>query len=260
VLAISVLVAVRLVFNPGQPPVREAPVSPEVMTALTTVPTDVSNEIGRGTARSLPTAMSSGSPSSTNPPLVTYIGAEYCPFCAVERWPMIVALSRFGTFDNLKTTTSASDDVYPSTPTYTFYRSTYTSPYLSFDGVELQSNVRSGRSYTPLQTLTSAQQSLLQRLDAPPYVPASSAGAIPFVDIGDRYLISGASFDAGVLQGETHEQIASKLSDPNSAEAGAVIGSANVVTAAICNVTGDQPGDVCSQPAIAALQNQLPTA
>jgi len=32
---------------------------------------------------------------------VVYIGAEYCPYCAVERWPLIVALNRFGTLTNL---------------------------------------------------------------------------------------------------------------------------------------------------------------
>jgi hypothetical protein len=30
-----------------------------------------------------------------------YIGAEYCPYCAAERWPLVMALSKFGTFSNL---------------------------------------------------------------------------------------------------------------------------------------------------------------
>ena len=40
--------------------------------------------------------------TSDGKPLVVYIGAEYCPFCAAERWPMVVALSRFGTFSGLQ--------------------------------------------------------------------------------------------------------------------------------------------------------------
>jgi len=28
-------------------------------------------------------------------PLVLYVGAEYCPYCAAQRWSTIIALSRF---------------------------------------------------------------------------------------------------------------------------------------------------------------------
>src|SRR6266702_3251914 len=39
---------------------------------------------------------------SNGHPELFYVGGEYCPFCAGERWAMIQALSRFGTFSNLK--------------------------------------------------------------------------------------------------------------------------------------------------------------
>src|SRR5438309_707950 len=32
---------------------------------------------------------------------VLYIGAEYCPYCAAERWSLVVALSKFGSFSGL---------------------------------------------------------------------------------------------------------------------------------------------------------------
>lgn len=46
------------------------------------------------------------SPESIDDPALTaagkpdlrYIGAEFCPICAAERWAMYVALSKFGTF------------------------------------------------------------------------------------------------------------------------------------------------------------------
>jgi hypothetical protein len=44
-------------------------------------------------------------------PEVLYIGAEYCPYCGTERWSMIVALSRFGTFRGLKEIRSSPTDV-----------------------------------------------------------------------------------------------------------------------------------------------------
>jgi hypothetical protein len=190
-------------------------------------------------------------------PLVTYLGAEYCPFCAGERWPLIVALSRFGTFSGLQQSHSASDDVYPNTPTFSFAGSTYTSPYLEFNPVELQSNVRAGNSYQQLQTPTPAQTNLLRMYDAPPYVPASAAGSIPFIDFAGQYLASGASYDVGTLRGMTQEQIAAALADPSTPQAQAILGSANALTAAICTATGNQPADVCSDPAVASLQASL---
>ena len=42
---------------------------------------------------------------------------EYCPFCAAQRWAMVSALSRFGTFSGLKTIHSSSSDADPNTPT-----------------------------------------------------------------------------------------------------------------------------------------------
>ena len=69
-------------------------------------------------------------------PLIFYFGAEFCPYCAAERWPLIVALSRFGTFTGLSTTTSSSSDAYPNTPTFTFRAASYTSDYVSFQAVE----------------------------------------------------------------------------------------------------------------------------
>ena len=60
------------------------------------------------------------------------MGAEYCPYCAAERWALVMALSKFGTFTDLQGTTSSATDTNPSTPTFSFYGSTYTSKYLSF--------------------------------------------------------------------------------------------------------------------------------
>ena len=59
-------------------------------------------------------------PTSGGKPEVLYLGAMYCPFCAAQRWAMVNALSRFGTFSGLKTTHSSSTDSYPNTPTWTY--------------------------------------------------------------------------------------------------------------------------------------------
>src|SRR5438876_6623085 len=35
-------------------------------------------------------------------PVVLYVGAQYCPFCAAERWALVLALSRFGHWAGLR--------------------------------------------------------------------------------------------------------------------------------------------------------------
>jgi hypothetical protein len=113
-----------------------------------------------------------------------------------------------------------------------------------------------GQGYTTLQTPTKAQNALLSKYDAPPYVSSTNAGAIPFIDFGNKYMISGASYTPQVLQGKTWSQIATALKNPSSAIAKAVDGTANYMTAAICQLTGNQPASACT-PAVKALEKKL---
>jgi hypothetical protein len=183
------------------------------------------------------------------------MGAEYCPFCAGERWAMVLALSRFGTFQNLGSTHSATGDVHPDTPTFTFHDSTFTSPYFEFQPVEMQSNQLSGGTYVTLDTPTPAQQSLLATYDAPPYF--ASSGGIPFVDFAGKYALEGASYDVSALDGKSASEIASAMHDPTSPIAQGVVGTANAITAAICAVTNGQPSSACSSQAVMTLRARL---
>jgi hypothetical protein len=74
-------------------------------------------------------------------PEVLYVGDEYCPYCAMESWPLIVALSRFGQFTGLGTSRSPAFDHIAPIDGWTFHGSRYASPYLSFVPVEQHSNV-----------------------------------------------------------------------------------------------------------------------
>jgi hypothetical protein len=194
-------------------------------------------------------------------PLVVYMGAEYCPYCAAERWPVIVALSRFGTFTNLQVTRSgAAPEVSPDTPTFSFHGATYTSKYLAFQGVEMQTNSKGANgNYTTLDTPTAAQNALLTKYDAPPYVSADSQGAIPFVDFGNQAVLSGASYSPDILAGLTQDQVADKIvaSDPIGKAIG---GTANQITAMLCKMTGNQPSTVCLQPSIVKLRGTISAA
>jgi hypothetical protein len=235
-----------------------------VVTNATSVPASTLNTVGAGSgiiASGLPQAIKGGTPlTSGGKPEVLYLGAEYCPYCAAERWAMVVALSRFGSFSGLRTVHSGnvSGEVFPNTPTWTFYKSTYTSKYLTFTPVEMQTNVAAsgGQGYTTLQTPTSAQQALLSKYDAPPYVQSSSAGAIPFMDFGNKYMLSGATYSPQVLQGKSWSQIAAALKDPTSPIAEAVDGTANYLTATICKLTGNQPAAACT-PVVKQLEAKV---
>ena len=47
---------------------------------------------------------------------------------------------------------------------------------------------------------------------------------------------------------------------PSSPIAKQVLGAANMMTAAICELTGGQPANVCTAPGVAAAAATLPTA
>ena len=223
------------------------------------VPVSVLNSVGAGSDIKRPSPL----PSDT-PPLerdgkveVLYVGAEYCPYCAAERWPLVVALGRFGTFADLGATESGAEDVFPRTPTFTFHGSSFTSDTLAFVAVETNTNEPDpAGGYTALEQPTPREQSLLRRYDRQPYT--AQPGAIPFLMIGNRYVSIGASYDPSVLQGMTRLEIGQALSDPASPVAQAVGGAANVLTAAICRATDGTPPSVCSDPAIAMIVETLP--
>ncbi len=224
--------------------------SPSVLAALS-VPAATLDAVGGSASVVPPSRVGNGTilRGADNKPLITYIGAEYCPYCAAERWALAVALSRFGTFTNLSGTHSSDSDVYPDTQTLSFYGSSYASAYVDFQAVEEASNQQVGGSYQTLQTPTAAQSALMAEYD--------SQGSIPFLDIANRYVITGASFSPQVLQGLTRSQIAAQLQDPSSAVAQAIDGTANDITAAIASVTGNQPSSVANSAAIAAMAQKL---
>jgi hypothetical protein len=246
---------------------RLAPAAGSAATAATNAgPTALSPSVTAALTVSPSTLDAVGSPGSVTPPskvgggaaiardangkaLITYVGAEYCPYCAAERWALAVALSRFGTFSNLSGTHSSSSDVFPDTQTLSFYGSHYSSPSVDFQPVEEATNQPVDGTYQPLQAPTAAQSALVSTYDP--------EGDIPFIDIANRYVVIGASYSPQVLQGLTRQQIAAQLDDPSSAVAQAIDGAANDITAAICAVTGNQPSSVASSSTIQAIERQL---
>ena len=74
-----------------------------------------------------------------------------------------------------------------------------------------------------------------------PYVnSADQSGAVPFLDIANRYILAGAQYNPQVLAGLSAAQIASQLSHPSSPVAQAIDGSARVIVAAIDQILHDK--------------------
>ena len=230
------------------------PVTPSVFNAVTNVSPSILASVGTGGQQKVLTPVK-GAPPLKGPsgkPEFFYAGGEFCPFCAAERWAMVVALSRFGTLSHLGQIQSSESNI----STFTFYQSTYTSQYIDFVPVET-----AGMDQTQtLQALTADQQKLFDTYDAPPYL--SSASSIPFIDIANQRVMQGANYSPQDLVDSSGASlswtdIAGKLSDPNSTIAKDILGSANYLTAAICNATNQQPSSVCSAAPIPQIAQSL---
>ncbi len=257
IVVIGGLVAIRLAG--GEKKTATGPsgkADTSLTTALSSVPAETFDKVGTEGVQGGPSEITAPALTAGGKPKVLYIGAEFCPYCAAERWPVTVALSRFGTFSNLGTTHSAGDDVSPNTPTLSFHGATYTSQYLAFTGVETTTNEKGADGqYTPLDTPAKDDQNTFDTYNKPPYV--SSAGSIPFVDLGGKYVSAGATYSPDLLAGKTQTEIADALKDPSSPIAKAIDGSANKYTAAICKLTNNQPAAVCTSPAVTAATGTL---
>ncbi len=218
---------------------------------LTSVPATALDTVGVGTSANPPKAIDAPALTKDGKPRVVYVGAEYCPFCASQRWPLVVALSRFGTWNNLSASFSApAPETNPNTPTVSFHGATYTSQHLSFTGYETATNKMTNGQWGKLDVLEGDDLALFQKFNSPPYV--ENGGAIPWINIGGTAIQTGASFDSNALMGKTQAEIAAALSDPTSEIAKGVDGTANVLTAQICRSTGGQPSAVCTAPGVVA--------
>ena len=255
VILVAVIALVTYALTtPKQRVVQRAVAAPGVVAQLAKVPTSVFDAVGISapdTTLVAPTVLSGQPPlREAGKPEVLYVGAEFCPFCAAERWPLIVALSRFGHFVGLKNMQSAPLSVFPGIQTFSFVGSTYSSRYLTFAGVELYSDaVDAQGAFTRIATLSPVQTLAVARYGKRPGNSASP-GTFPFVDIGNRMVTSTSGFSPAVLVRQSQEGIAGSLNQAADPVTQAVVAAANQLTAGACAVTGQRPAPVCSSKGV----------
>jgi thiol-disulfide isomerase/thioredoxin len=197
--------------------------------------------VASGTGANL--APASGAPYLANgKPVVVYIGADFCPYCAVERWSLVISLSRFGNFSNLHYMTSAQDE--GDLPTFTFSGSTYSSKYISFQPTEQEARDQS------------------QKETVPANYSAEFSNTYPFVNFGNKYILKTLLPDYTIIANKNWTQIFSEIS------AGDTTGNtlkegANAVTALICKIlpsttlTNTPAGSVCNDYSITTTNTGL---
>jgi thiol-disulfide isomerase/thioredoxin len=177
--------------------------------------------------------------------LVFFMGAQYCPYCAAERWAIVRALQNFGQWSALKQTMSAARDApLLNLPTYDFTEATYSSPHIEFVACETKD-----REFKPLQKLLENEEELVKQYN--------SDKQIPFLLIGGRFMQIEAGFTPKIFTGHTFRQTETELRKHKKAESEirkTIDAEANIIRALLC-VAG-LPGELCKESGVAELVTQ----
>lgn len=174
------------------------------------------------------------------PPEILYVGAGYCPYCAALRWPLALALMRFGTLSGLREGRSGpAPEFAPDTATLDFSRVAYDSRWVRFRAVEIED-----RDHHPLQSLNGETLATVKHYDAAPY--SKVPGAIPFLLIGERFIQIGSPVDPERYHGLDWAGVIDALGTPDTRLHKDVLGEADAITRAICATTLGRPVKTCA--------------
>lgn len=240
VIIIAVAVGSVIANRPAPAPAANGNSGAAALAKLTSIPAATFDAAAAPTAQQVPGKLDGATAIKVDgKPQVLYVGAEFCPFCAIERWALIAALSRFGTFEGITETSSSSADTLPDTPTFSFLKAKYSSDDVAFTSVETQD--RDGK---PLQTLEGDNAELFKKYN--------TQGSIPWINWGGTHATSGATVDGQAFEGKTYDQIITGILDPKSDLGKSVLPAANVMTAQLCAENGGKPTNVCTSSGVLA--------
>lgn len=193
-------------------------------------------------------------PTRGGKPLVLFVGSLFDAPSAAERWALVKALSRFGTFRGLTSTASnpaVRGQAKIPVPTYNLSRASYSSPYLTFAHVDIQDFWAK-----PLQKLSPADDALVRRFQF-----------LPVLIVGDYFLsrpmVAPQEFVDRRKRPYTFQHVRSALarnynklnllgqltSDINA--------ETNIQVALICHLDGGRPASICGTPTVRALVKRL---
>ena len=268
-LAAVVIAAIALASNlggtggPGAAPAEGAPWRPPSVTGTYQLPAGVvalvervpvsaliasaQAQLGRGQVTP-PEKLPAAAPKlgSGGRPEIMFICAEYWSKCAAERWALVMALSKFGTFTTLKGTISSATGASPKTPTFSFYGAVYSSKYLTLVTDELETNTDvGGGEYPLLQPPTIQEMTIMKAWDRAPYT--TTTFSLPFAYIAGTFLLTTAQYDASAIAQTSFQAAASIMSSGTGPVSRHAEAAAGYLVADFCALTRDQPARVCSQ-------------
>lgn len=178
-------------------------------------------------------------------PKLVFIGAQYSPFAAAERWAVVKALGQLGSFSGLRSGLSQSGQSgLQAIPTFDLLHARYRSAYVLFDHKDLED--RAGHR---LQRLSARESRLLASYDP--------SGTIPLVLIGD-YAMAGSGYPPRDIEGKSFETIQKALQHTVvEGYVQEINAEANVITALLCHTGGGLPRAVCARAAVQRISRQL---
>lgn len=248
VVVIAAVIGLVIASQPDKAPASANPGADTAVAKLGSLPAAAFDAAGKpSNPNAIPQKLDGGKVlKNGDKPEVLYVGAEFCPYCATERWSLVAALERFGNFSGLTTTRSAEND--GNIPTVSFKDSKYTSDYISFRSVETQD--RNGKQ---IEQIPADIEPLFKKYDAPPYVDAQSQGAIPWTFYGTNQTV-GSGVPIQPFVSLTDDTAWTKIVDQMVTGKGdygqPIMANANAITAQICTLTDNKPSDVCASPAV----------
>jgi Domain of unknown function (DUF929) len=233
------------------------PAPAPIVTAVSSVPATTLDSVGvgkLGSGYTLNRISGAAVAPGTKATLISE-NAAWCPHCVANSWAVAIALGRFGTLSGLRVIDSGTyygkvlhaKPSFPHTQGLSFLRARYTSSLVSFQPIVLFD--RKGK---PVQKPTKAQAKALKAFDP--------GGGFPAVDLGGAFGAVGSAFSPGQLAGLSAAAIAGELLIPTSPLAPYIDAQANVLTAALCVATGQQPAAICGAPGVQAAVAALPPA
>lgn len=158
-----------------------------------------------------------------NKPALVFAGTDSCPYCAVERWAVVKALSAFGTWSHL----AKSDYL----TTFDLSLSHYRSPYVAF-------------KYTSMQDLKLTQREAREMLKANP------DGGTLWILAADRNT-GNTNLDPGLIDGMSFALIQKQLRAGTPSILNRQINAeANALIALMCDADGMKPQSACGRPVI----------
>ena len=234
------------------------PVPASLLTTLKTASQDGLKFKGGPALLSVGAKLPGAKAAPKGPATVYYYGADFCPYCAAERWATVVTLLRFGSLSGLQYMMSNPNDVFPNTPTFTFATTKVQSPYLAFNEAEVANRTDTAAFQKPSPALNAA----FTAYNTAKYVGAA-AGDIPFLDVANRYEWVGAPYRPSQLKGVAWATIAKGLvstarSGKGQSNYESILRTANLFSAAICSTDGGRPASVCTAPGVVAAKGDLP--